>query len=175
MKRNKRKCQDNGFIQIPGITGYFIDQNGNVYSEFIGRCLKPSLRGGYKFVQLQMDDGKIHNWLIHRLMALTFIPNPQNLPEIDHIDGDRFNNKIDNLRWVTKKQNQNNPISKEKRTFAIRQKQGIPVKAFFEGKEIGEYSCLMEAAKDLQLHCTLISKQVRGKIDNVKGYIFERI
>ena len=51
---------------------------------------------------------------VHRLVAAAFIPNPENKPCIDHIDGDRANNHADNLRWVTVKENQNNPITKSK-------------------------------------------------------------
>jgi hypothetical protein len=52
--------------------------------------------------------------LIHRLVALTFIPNPENKPYVDHIDGGRRNNHIDNLRWATPKENSNNEKTKEK-------------------------------------------------------------
>lgn len=48
---------------------------------------------------------------IHRLVAKTFIPNPDNKPQIDHIDGNPENNSLENLRWVTAKENANNPIT----------------------------------------------------------------
>lgn len=175
MKRNKKRCDNNTFVKIPGVSGYLIDKKGNVYSEFLGRLLQPFLRSNYMCVRLQKDNGKIKNCLVHRLVATVFISNPYNLPEVDHIDGNIFNNHVDNLRWVTKKDNQNNPISKERRYKAIRQKQGIPIKAFYKGEFVDSFICLMEAAKKLNLHCTLISKQLKGKIDNVKGYTFERI
>lgn len=44
-------------------------------------------------------------YLVHRLVAETFIPNPENKPEIDHIDRNRANNKVENLRWVTRSEN----------------------------------------------------------------------
>lgn len=92
--------------------------------------MKPALRSGYHFVVIMTDTGKRVNKMIHRLMAETFLPNPDNLPEIDHIDGNALNNNLDNLRWVTKKENQNNPISRERRYKAIIDKQGIPIKHF---------------------------------------------
>lgn len=53
--------------------------------------MKPALRSGYHFVVIMTDTGKRVNKMIHRLMAETFLPNPDNLPEIDHIDGNALN------------------------------------------------------------------------------------
>ena len=56
---------------------------------------------------------KQHILYVHRLVAETFIPNPDNKPEVDHINTDRCDNDVNNLRWVTRKENHNNPITKE--------------------------------------------------------------
>lgn len=59
---------------------------------------------GYKYVSFHLD-GKRKNHYVHRLVADAFVPNPNNLPVVDHIDFDRANNRADNLQWTTQKQN----------------------------------------------------------------------
>ncbi|MBQ7704580.1 MAG: HNH endonuclease [Selenomonadaceae bacterium] len=61
-------------------------------------------RGGYSSVSLHKD-GKAKTHLVHRLVAKAFIPNPENKPIVDHIDCNRANACVDNLRWVTQKEN----------------------------------------------------------------------
>jgi hypothetical protein len=65
---------------------------------------------GYYVVNLYKD-GKMKQHFVHRLVAEAFIPNPNMLNEIDHINTNRLDNSISNLRWVTHKENINNPIS----------------------------------------------------------------
>lgn len=67
---------------------------------------------GYYRVSLSIN-GKLKRCYVHRLVAQAFIPNPNKLPEIDHIDTIRTNNSIYNLRWVSSKENSSNPISLE--------------------------------------------------------------
>lgn len=59
---------------------------------------------GYLFVCAK-EEGRRKNLLIHRLVAEAFIPNPENKPEVNHIDGNPHNNKVDNLEWVTSSEN----------------------------------------------------------------------
>lgn len=68
---------------------------------------------GYCVVVL-CKDNKTYPNLVHRLVAETFIPNPLNKPVVDHIDTDRQNNKVENLRWVTTKENCLNPLTRKK-------------------------------------------------------------
>lgn len=61
--------------------------------------------GGYVYVDLWVE-GKPQSWLLHRLIATCFVPNPDNKPQVNHIDGDRQNNSAGNLEWVTCSENQ---------------------------------------------------------------------
>ena len=67
---------------------------------------------GYRRFSLHKD-GKVKRAYVHRLVAESFIPNIENKPEIDHINTIRDDNRVENLRWVTRKENRNNPISLE--------------------------------------------------------------
>jgi len=99
------------FVQIPDYDGYFISKKGNILSKIIykeGRLMKQSLqKTGYYNIGLYKDN-KQKNMLLHRLLALTFIPNPDNLPCVDHIDKCRKNNSLSNLRWATYATNSEN-------------------------------------------------------------------
>lgn len=77
-----------------------------------GKILKLNDHLGYKFIRLSVNANKKKYW-VHRLVAETFILNPENKPQVDHIDTDASNNNVDNLRWVTQKENRNNPLTRE--------------------------------------------------------------
>ena len=70
-------------------------------------------RYGYLHVGLSKNGRKSYPSL-HRIVALTFLPNPDNKPCIDHIDGDKTNNRVSNLRWCTVKENNQNPITRKR-------------------------------------------------------------
>ena len=93
------------FVQIKDYPNYFINENGECKSNHVSKPIKPRTAGkGYLCYQLRNQNGG-KNKYIHRLVAETFIPNPDNLPIVDHIDGNKKNNHVSNLRWVTNFQN----------------------------------------------------------------------
>ena len=85
---------------IPNYEGlYAITEDGNVWSYRNNRFIKSFLRkNGYMQVLL-VKDGTKKSWKVHRLVALTYLPNPNNYPEVNHKDENRINNCVDNLEW----------------------------------------------------------------------------
>ena len=73
-----------------------------------GRILKPEIRRGYYSVDL-MKNGKRYKFRVHRLVAEAFVPNPDNLPQVNHKDEDRLNNIASNLEWCDNTYNSQYP------------------------------------------------------------------
>lgn len=100
---------------IKDYPNYQISNKGNVKSLGNDKTRKEKiikshkLKNGYCLVALGTK-----RFYLHRLVAQAFIPNPENKPHIDHINTDRTDNRVENLRWVTQKENNNNPLTIQK-------------------------------------------------------------
>ncbi len=91
------------FVKIKNNENYSISNLGNIKNNKTGRILKTYTKpDGY--VQVQLGRKSTPQY-VHRLVAMAFIPNVDNKPQVNHIDGDRGNNKADNLEWVTAQEN----------------------------------------------------------------------
>lgn len=90
---------------IDGFPNYQVSNKGRVMNLKSGRVLKPRVDGhNYEYVALYKS-GKPKDYRIHRLTAEAFIPNINNLPQVDHRDENKRNNDVSNLRWVTISEN----------------------------------------------------------------------
>lgn len=88
-------------MPIRGYEGrYAVSEDGRVWSYRRGHWLKPSLKKGYPFVCLS-NGPEIRQFTVHRLVAMAFIPNPDGLPQINHKNSDRQDNRVINLEWCT--------------------------------------------------------------------------
>ena len=143
--------------------------------------LKGWICEGYPCVQLTKNNEK-KTFKIHRLVAETFISNPNNLPEVDHINTIRDDNRVENLRWVTPKENMNNPLTKEKRcgyqgnkSEEIKKKiskaQSIKVvQLTLEGELVKIWDSAIKAQKECGFDNGNINRCCRGKYKTHKGY-----
>ena len=90
------------FKEIPNFNEYLVNTKGVILNKKTRKRLTPN-NTGKGYMQVQFKDKK--NYFVHRLVAMTFIPNSENKPHVDHIDGNKQNNTMENLRWVTPSEN----------------------------------------------------------------------
>lgn len=138
---------------------------------FKGRILKTSSeKGGYLHVNIKVD-GKWTTKKVHRLVAQTFIPNPDNLPEVNHLDCDRANNNVENLEWCSKSYNRQ---YREKYGISQTEAIGHPVFAVnLTTMEVLHFRSKAEAGRVLGVFNQSISNVIKGKIKQTGGYWFK--
>jgi hypothetical protein len=100
---------------IKGFENYAVDDQGNIFSlpkktrKGI-RILKSTVgKNGYPMLDL-CKDGEIKRFLVHRLIAQTLLPNPNNKEQVNHINGNKLDNRLENLEWNTRSENQKHAI-----------------------------------------------------------------
>lgn len=141
---------------IPEFKDYLISNEAIVYNIRSNKILKPSLnRTGYYFVGL-IKDGINYGKLLHQLVAITFIPNPDNKPTVDHINRIRTDNRIENLRWATNEEQGANMTTNVKIIDTITGKRYESLSSFQRQREKIDIKCV-ENNKVYQDWASLIS------------------
>lgn len=130
-----------------------------------GRIISGRVTNGYIYFDLYVM-GKRKEARANRLVAEAFIPNPNNLPEVNHIDENPSNNKVENLEWVTHKQNMNHGTCQERRA----RKQSKRVQMISNGVVINEFCSMREAQRVTGIGCGNISHCCQGKRKYAEGY-----
>lgn len=141
-------------------------KNGKVREEIIR---VPSVTHGYEFLKLNKN-GKSKNHKIHRLVAEAFIPNPENKPEVDHIDTNKRNNMVENLRWVTRQENCDNPRTFRTHMIAVTR----PILQYdIDGNFLNYYPSIAEAARRTDIIVCTIQNCAAGRTKTAKGFIWK--
>ena len=131
-----------GFKDIKGFEGlYGVSRDGVVFSYKSNRPVSTAqtTTSPYLYVNLYKNNKGTH-YSVHRLVAEAFVPNPDNLPEVDHADRNIYNNSVDNLRWVSRKQNLENSVKQFTRNYR-------PCLLYYKGKLIKACSSIIDAAR----------------------------
>ena len=156
---------------VKGYEGvYQVSNFGRVKRVTTGRILKGGKdKYGYLIVNLYKNSvGSIKT--IHRLVAEAFIPNPENKPQVNHVDENKTNNSLDNLEWMTAKENTNHGTRNERSGKS----QSIPIIATnLKTGESMEFYGSNECARQLGLHQASITKVLKGRLRQTGGYTFK--
>lgn len=152
---------------IRGYEGlYGITMTGRVWSYRRKKFLKPGKSGcGYMYVSL-CKEGEVKTIAIHRLVAETYLPNPNNKPHVGHIDDNPMNNCWDNLYWTTSLNNNN---------YGSRAKSCVGAKKVICLETNQIFRTITEAAKEMNLNPGNVSNVCHGKYSHTGGYHFEFI
>lgn len=166
-------------LDFLGFPNYSVTDDGRVFSlNYWGsgekKELKPSLCHGYYSIVLYRD-GESKTYQIHRLVALTFIPNPDNLPAVNHKDEVKTNNMVGNLEWCSIKYNNTYGTRNERiaETQLNRKDRSKPVKQFTkDGVFIKEYPSTKEVERQTGYINAHISSCCTGRYKQAYGYIW---
>lgn len=159
------------YKDVKGFEGFYQVSNlGNVFSIKKNKILKPTiLDNGYLQVDLYKNtEHKKNN--IHRLVAIAFIPNPYNLPQVNHKDEDKTNNNVWNLEWCTCKEN----INHGTHNFRSGIKHRKPINQYdLQGNFIKSWNSGTEIQKETGFTHTNITKCCKGHTKTAYGFIWQ--
>ena len=150
------------------ITRWSINENGKVRNDERGKFLTGTILHTYRYINFRWN-GKQKNKAVHRLVAETFLPNPENLSYVHHIDGNRLNNKLENLQWVTHEENiKLIPNEKLKNNNQFIAKKVIQLD--LNNKYLAIFNSAYEAGKKTGCNHRHISEVCQGKRKTTGGF-----
>ena len=174
-----KNCNTNTTMwkDIPGYEGlYKVSDSGDVYNIKSKRKLKLTVSdAGYHKVNLR-NNGSVKTHLVHRLVALSFIPNPKEKPQVNHIDEDSLNNSLSNLEWCTPKENCNHGTRLERiRNLidyeVVAKKNSKPIiQMNMQGQIVRRWDSITACKNKLGYDKSNIVKVLKGKAKTSYGY-----
>ena len=137
-------------MEIVGYSNYLIYEDGRVYSKYYNKFLNIyKNRYNYSYVNLYNDKKRKH-FTIHRLVALHYIPNPENKLEVDHKNRNKEDNRVENLRWATSCENNQNKAVTKRNKLGIKNiskhQSGYRYHKVINGKDCLKYFKTLEEA-----------------------------
>lgn len=155
------------YIIINEFDNYAISNLGNLKNVKKGNILTP-VKNKYGYLTYTFcQNGVKKTFRIHRLVALHFIKNPNNLPYVNHLDGNKTNNCVENLEWCTAKEN-----DKHARETDLKKQEKPVIAENIITKETIVFKSVSEAGALLGINKGTISKVLRGKRHQVHNYTF---
>lgn len=158
---------------------YFISDEGLVWSTYSNKFLTNRLsNSGYYYVDLHKN-GKSYRKYIHRLVAETFIPNPNNLPQVNHKDENKLNNNVNNLEWLSIKDNNNYGSHMEKIRKTLQENSPCRKQIAMCDKDTHQiikiYNSISDASRDTGINLANISSVAKGRRQTAGGYFWKFI
>lgn len=154
---------------------YEVSNDGMVRNKSTKQILKGGYdKDGYRHVCLRLGLDKHKTPSVHRLVASAFIPNPKNLPQINHKNEIKTDNRVENLEWCSNEYNYNYGTGQQRARKHNQERNGKKVKAIKDDKE-WVFSSKKEASRVLNLNRANIISCLKGKISQTGGYKFEEV
>lgn len=158
---------------------YCIDENGNVWSFKSNKFLtQQKNEGGYYYVTLYKE-GKSYHKYVHRLVAETFIPNLDNLLQVNHKDENKNNNNINNLEWISAKDNANYGTRTKRQSETQQQSSPCNKQIAMCDKKTHQiiqiFYSISEASRQTGITLSNISKVANGDRQSAGGYFWKFI
>lgn len=175
MKREKWKpvLNHEGFYEISNFGRVkSLKRKSSIGRLLRARFLSPKLdRSGSYNIELRFPDGTKRGYYIYRLMAVAFIPNPENKAQVNHKNGNRKDNKLENLEWATPSENMMHKFRVLK-SPPVGEKPVIQLS--LSGDTIQEFKSVLEAARQLGIDHRGITQCVLGYNKSASGFKWER-